>query len=349
MLKFLARLCWGIIVCSLVLAIFSLFLNLDFLRPQIESWATDALQEKVHIAGEIKSGILGWHPAIVMHDVTVGTDVKANRVALTLQGRKFLQGFLVHADGLRFKGYLIGDYDIPVVVEPTGFEIPVLEGELDGAAFAGAVRYTDNKLHIDGVLKNLPLRKLAEEAEGKVDAKIQFDAMGKDSVQLVNTLGGRFILNAGEGKLTSKSLNFWSRGLLSSLLPIKRNETKLNCAILDFDIGNNTAVTRALVVDTEENTVLGKGHIDLDTWQVDMVLKPNPKDLSLFSVATPVHVTGPITSAIVTPEAGGVAKKIGGMLLGVINPALAILPMLEEGLDDYNGSCAKILQQQSKH
>ena len=345
MLKIFAGLIWGVLVCGLVIAALFLVLNFDFLKPQIEAQAAVILQQKVQINGDIKPGVLGWRPALVLHEVDIGAKVKADTVALTMQDLRSSQEFFVHVDGLKFKDLLLGNYDIPLTIQPTGFEAYPLKGELDGAAFAGEVKYIDNKLHIDGILKNISLGKFAVEAQGNVDVKIQLDGKGNDEAQLIHTLAGRFMLTGGAGRLTNKSLNFWSRGLLSSLLPAKKAETKLNCAIIDFKIVNGIALSSAIVVDTDENTVFGKGRIDLDKGQLDMLFKPNPKDMSLVSLATPVHVTGPVDAVVVTPEAGGMAKKIGGILLSVVNPALALIPLMETGLGDYNGTCAEILKQ----
>jgi len=343
--KALVSIIWFFFVCGLILAGLSLVIDLDFMKPQIEAQATALLQQKVRINGSIRPGVLGFHPALVMHKVDVGVNVKADTVTVALQNPQSLQVVLVHADGLKFNGRLLGNYDIPVTVQQSGFEIYPLKGELEGSVLEGKVKYADGKLHIDGTLKNIPLNKFAEEAEGMVEIKVDFDSKGDDSAALIRALKGRFILTTGSGKLTSKSLNFWSRGLLSSLLPGQKNETSLNCSIFDFDIENGAAHSRAIVIDTSENTVFAKGSLDLDKGQVDMVLKPNPKDMSLVSFATPMHITGPIDNAVVTPEAGGMAEKIGGMLLGVVNPAFALIPLMETGFDDYKGSCADIIKQ----
>ena len=75
-----------------------------------------------------------------------------------------------------------------------------------------------------------------------------------------------------------------------------------------------------------------------------MVLNPSPKDISLVNFTTPVRIKGPFDNTTVTPQASGVAKKIGGMLLGVINPALEIIPLMETELGEYKGTCAEILK-----
>lgn len=333
------------ITCIAVMAAFFSFFDFNSLKPQIEAQTSALLEQKVRINGAIIPSLLDGHPALLLHKVEVGTDLAADAVTVSLPQRTSLQRVMVHADNLRYKGQLLGDYDIPVTVYPTGFEINPLEGKQGGSAFAGKIKYIGDELHIEGALKDFPLDKLAEEAEGKVDGTVQLDARGETQADLIRTLKGRVMLTVGTGKLTSRSLNFWSRGLLTSFLPGKKPETKLNCAIVDFNILGNKAQSRAIIVDTSENTVFASGMIDFDKGRMDMVLKPNPKDISLVSVATPVHITGPINNATVTPDARGVARKIGTMMLGVINPALAVIPLIETGMGGYEGSCAAILKQ----
>jgi uncharacterized protein involved in outer membrane biogenesis len=344
---------WFFAVLGLMLSLALLILNtINFndYRQQVEQQASSILQQKVRIRGEIGPGLIGWNPSLVLHKVEVGDKVKADKVEVTVQSLKTLQKFYARVSGLRFSGRLLGNYDIPVLVRDDGFEVTSLAGEMGDATLTGTIKYTGNTLRIDGALKNLPLGFLAEEAEGRVDGKIKLEGKGDNGDALMRTLNGRFMLINSGGKLTSKSLNFWSRGLLNSLIPGKKDSTELNCAIVDFNVENGMAFSRAIIVDTKENTVFAKGSVTLDGSKVDLVLKPNPKDIDLLSVATPVHVTGPLDNAVVTPQAGGVAKKVGEMLLGVVNPALAIIPLVETGFGDYKGSCADILkQQENKH
>ncbi len=314
MLRFLAYAGWYIIVCAAVLAGLLFVFNFDSLKPQIEAQTSTLLEQKVRIRGDIEPGILDFHPALVMHQVEIGTDVKADAVALAVQERKPLLKILVHADGVNFRGWLLGNYDIPVTVTSAGFEIHPLKGGLNGSVVAGTVKYTGKDLHIDGTLKDVPLAELAEEAEGKVDIKLQLDSKGDNAVQFIRTLDGRFTLTSDSGKLTSRSLNFWSRDLLRNFLPGGSSATKLNCAIIDFDLRNGIASSRALIIDTDENTIIGKGSVDLGKETVDLLLKPSPKDLSLVNITTPVRVTGPFSNTVVTPQVGSMAKKIGGFL-----------------------------------
>ncbi len=340
---------WHIVVFLLVAFVLLLFVNLAPLKPHIERTTTALLGQKVTIGNNIKFRLVGGRPALLLHRVSIGADVKADAVALALRGLHPSRGVFVRAKGLKVDGVPLGDYDLPVTILKDGFEVKPLKGRLKDTTLDGSVKYASDNLYIDGAAKKVPLGMLlGDSAQGDVAAEFRLMSKGKTPVQLLGGLEGRFMLTNNGGTLTSSSLKFWSSGLLSSLLPGKEDKTQLNCAIVDFNIKDGMADSRTIVVDTGDNTIFAKGRIDLVNQKIDMVLTPNPKNMQLVSLATPMLVTGPIANPTVTPEAGGMVEKIGGMLLGVVNPALALLPLLETGFGDYQGSCAAIVKAREK-
>lgn len=345
LLKYFIYASWFVVVGCLIVIGFFFFWDVSSLKPKIEKQTSAWLDEKVHIRGGVEKGILGFRPALAMHRVEIGPDIKADMVEVALEQRSPLVKVLIHADKLTYKGKSIGDYDIPLTAYDTGVDIEALKGEFDGSAVTGKIKYLNSKLHISGEIKDYPLAKIASDAEGRIDAKVELDGHGDTQDQLIHTLKGRLLINAGSGKLTSQSLNFWSRDLLMSFLPGRKAETNLNCAIVDFNIvGDGVGQSRAIVVDTSENTIFASGTVNFDKQWMDLVLKPAPKDISLVNFTTPVRVKGPFDNTTVTPQAGGVVKKVGGMLLGMINPAFEIIPLMETQFGEYKGSCAAIVK-----
>ncbi|MBU6475387.1 MAG: AsmA family protein, partial [Alphaproteobacteria bacterium] len=323
--------------------------NLAFLRPRIEAETAALLGQKVEINNDIKFRLVGGRPALLLHHVSVGADVTADAVDLALRGFHPSRAVFVRAYGLALDGKKLGNFDFPVTVLPDGFSVSPLRGSLKGAALTGHVKYAGGVLSADGAVQGIPLSLLLGDApEGEIAAQFALQSKGKTAEELLRGLDGRLLLTNNGGTLTSASLKFWSSGLLSSLLPGKTDKTPLNCAIVDFNIENGIAESRTIVVDTRDNTIFARGRIDLADGKIDMVLTPHPKDVQLLSLATPVRVAGPLENPVVTPEAGGVATKIGSMLLGVVNPAFALLPLMKTGFDDYKGSCATIAREHVK-
>ncbi len=346
MLKALLHSAWSAVFLLLAAFVLLLTVNLGFLRPRIEAQTSALLGQKVVIGNDIKFRLVGGRPALLLHDVAIGRDIKADSVDLALRGLHPSRALFVRADDLHIDGRPLGDADLPLAILPDGFVIDPLRGRLKNATLSGRVSYAGGTLAVDGRAAGLPLALfLGDSAQGDLDAVFRLQSKGDTMQELLKNLAGRFMLTSNGGTLTSSSLRFWSNGLLSSLLPGNEDKTALNCAILDFNVDQGIADSRAIVVDTRDNTIFARGRIDLADGTIDMLVTPHPKDMQLVSLATPVKVTGRITDATVTPDADGVATKIGGMLLGVINPAFALLPLMQSGFDDYKGSCAAILKQ----
>jgi hypothetical protein len=55
-------------------------------------------------------------------------------------------------------------------------------------------------------------------------------------------------------------------------------------------------------------------------------------------------VSGPFGNIGVHPDATGVAEKIGGFLLGAVNPAAMLLPLIKTGTLDKN-PCVRRLEE----
>jgi uncharacterized protein involved in outer membrane biogenesis len=357
--KSIRRIAWGVFIGMAALATLSVITTFDSFKPRVEALASEALGMPTHIKGHIKLGFLGWRPAAVFYDVALEPDVTAKAVTLTLPKWQVPPDDLfVKAEGLTYQDHVIGDYYIPVHILKNGFDIARLEGGFDGADIDGNVKYIGDDFHMGLTVKGLPLHYLLEEAEGKVDGQMQMTGKGTVMDRVVSTLNGRFLLTSGGGKITSKSLNFWSRGLMQILLPMQKTETNLNCAVVDFDVKDGLARSRTLIVDTSEISIFGNGNINLPKKYVDILLTPKPKGkiikgplspIGLVSFATPVRLRGPIDNIVPVPQVEGMAKKVGGLLLGVVNPALIVLPLLEDKMHkDYNGACVKVLEEQAK-
>ena len=91
----------------------------------------------------------------------------------------------------------------------------------------------------------------------------------------------------------------------------------------------------------------GRGTLNLDSEELDLVLKPNPKDASLVSLASPAHITGPLAS----PNAKRTKLPadrllVGGLLAGLVNPALLILAFSHVGGD--KNPCAAAVEKVSE-
>jgi uncharacterized protein involved in outer membrane biogenesis len=88
----------------------------------------------------------------------------------------------------------------------------------------------------------------------------------------------------------------------------------------------------ALVFDTTVVNIGGGGQINLKTEEMDLTLKPEPKDRSVASLKSPLYIRGTFGEPQVGPDMGRLAARgAGAILLGILNPLLAVLPLMEQG------------------
>jgi len=75
----------------------------------------------------------------------------------------------------------------------------------------------------------------------------------------------------------------------------------------------------------------GSGDINLRNEQLDLTFLPEPKDKSLASLNSPLYVRGTFTAPKVRPDVKKMAAKgAGALIMGILNPLLAVIPLHEE-------------------
>ncbi len=122
----------------------------------------------------------------------------------------------------------------------------------------------------------------------------------------------------------------------------------IRCAIADFAVKDGLMQTNAFVIDTAVVRVDGGGVVNLQTEAMNLRLSPKPKDSSIASLNSPLFVQGTFSDPKVSPDVGKLAAKgVGAVVLGIINPLLAVLPLLKEGKDK-DSPCAKLIAQAKK-
>ena len=88
----------------------------------------------------------------------------------------------------------------------------------------------------------------------------------------------------------------------------------------------------ALVFDTQVTTLLGTGSIDLAHEKLDLTLTPKTKATSPVALRSPIYIRGSFAQPQVSVDKGRVvARAAGAVALGLLNPLLALLPLIDAG------------------
>ena len=124
--------------------------------------------------------------------------------------------------------------------------------------------------------------------------------------------------------------------------------TRIRCGVADFSIKNGVMAANALVLDTVDTNIGGTGTIDFGKETLDLTLNPQPKDKSLVSFRGPIHIRGTLAKPEVQLDKVKMAERgLGAVLLGIVNPLLALIPLIETG-PGLDSDCGRLIQNAQK-
>ena len=120
-------------------------------------------------------------------------------------------------------------------------------------------------------------------------------------------------------------------------------QVAIRCAIADFAVKDGLMQTNAFVFDTTVVLIEGGGVVNLKNEEMNLRLSPKPKDSSIASLNSPLFVQGTFSDPKVSPDVGKLAAKgAGALVLGIINPLLAVLPLFKEGKGE-DSNCGRLI------
>ena len=118
---------------------------------------------------------------------------------------------------------------------------------------------------------------------------------------------------------------------------------ELRCAVADFDVKAGILRPNALILDTQVTTITGTGTIDLAREQLDLTLNQKTKRTSPLALRSPLILRGSFVKPVVGVDKGKlVARALGAVTLGLLNPLLALIPLVDPG-PGKDSDCASLL------
>src|SRR5688572_10613067 len=172
------------------------------------------------------------------------------------------------------------------------------------------------------------------------------DSVGK----LLGSSNGKIGVYMDEGKISQFMMELVALQLWDAMrVKMKGDQgVDIRCAIADFGVKDGVAQTNAFVFDTAIVNIEGSGALNLKTEEMDFTLKPRPKDRSIGSLRTPLHIRGTFSQPDIGPDMGKLtAKGAGAIVMGILNPLLAVLPLIEEGKGK-DSPCTELIAQAAK-
>ena len=226
-----------------------------------------------------------------------------------------------------------------------------------GGSVAGNIRIDANvspaafstKLDVRALQLNqlFPTVKTTKTGLGKISGQFDLKGRGNSVAQMLGAASGDMAVLMGKGEISNILLEFvgLDGGEIIKFLLRGDRTVLLRCAAAAFDVKQGLMSSRAIVLDTSDTVITGQGQISLANETLDILLKPQPKDMSILSLRSPLRIGGTFESPSAGPEKAALAGRAGiALALAAINPLLALAATIETG-PGKDADCAGILAQ----
>jgi AsmA protein len=229
-----------------------------------------------------------------------------------------------------------------------------------GGRIAGTIKMDGQQEPIAGNVnlrvKNLELPKFfptlkeGQSSIGDINGLIELVGRGDSVAQLLGNSNGKVGLYLDGGKISRFMMELAAMDIWGvARVKLKGDDTiDIRCAIADFGVKDGLMNTNAFVFDTQVVNIEGTGTINLKTEELDLTLNPHPKDRSVASLNSPLYIRGTFGAPKVAPDWKRMgAKGVGALAMGLLNPLLAVLPLMQEGKDK-ESPCQQLIAEATK-
>ena len=184
-------------------------------------------------------------------------------------------------------------------------------------------------------LKQLfPTVKLMKESAGVVGANVQLSGKGNSIAAMLGSASGEMGLAMTGGELSNLMIEFvgLDGGEALKFLLGGDRKTAIRCAVGAFKVRDGVATSETIVLDTVDTNIAGAGTVNLKDETIDVTLRPEPKDKSILVLRAPIRLHGRLADPDVSVNKGALAARAGSsLLLGLLNPLAALIPLIETG------------------
>lgn len=196
------------------------------------------------------------------------------------------------------------------------------------------------------IAKLFPNVKLNQDSIGQINGDFDLRGSGNSVRGMLASADGKVGLVIARGQISQLMME--TAGIhLWEMLQLKVTGDKLvelRCGVADFAVKQGVMRANALVFDTEVTTLFGTGSIDLRQEKLDLTLTQQTKNTSPLALRSPIHLRGSFASPEVeVDKAQMAARAIGAIALAMVNPLLALLPLIDTGPGS-DSDCAQLVR-----
>ena len=196
------------------------------------------------------------------------------------------------------------------------------------------------------IAKLFPTIELNRNSIGQINGVLELKGQGDSVRSMLANADGKVGLVIVRGQISQLMLEKAGIHLWEMLrLKVTGDKlVKLRCGVADFAVKQGVMQANALVFDTEVTTLLGTGNIDLGQETLDLTLRQKTKNTSPLALRSPIHIRGSFARPEVEVDmAQMTARAVGAIALGMLNPVLALIPLIDTGPGS-DSDCAQLVR-----
>ena len=192
----------------------------------------------------------------------------------------------------------------------------------------------------------LPTVDLQKTSIGQIHGQFDVRGRGPSVGQMLATADGKLGVVVAGGEVSrlmmeKAGLHVWE---MLQLQLGGDERIRLRCAVADFTVRGGNMHADALVFDTAVTTLRGRGDINLATETLALRFDQDTKATSPLALRSPIYVRGSFARPDVgVDKAQMAARALGAVVLGLINPLLALLPLVDAG-PGADSDCAELVR-----
>jgi AsmA protein len=183
----------------------------------------------------------------------------------------------------------------------------------------------------------------ARNSVGRIHGRVDLRGQGNSVGRMLGTADGALQLAVDPGRISRLLMEEMGLHLLE-ILQLKLTGDQavaLHCAVADFAVKDGVMTARHLALDTAVSSVAGSGQINLRQETLDLTLVPRTRATSLVALRGPIRLHGPLGAPKLQLDTPGIlARGASAIALGLVNPLLALVPLVEAG-KNAPSPCAK--------
>jgi uncharacterized protein involved in outer membrane biogenesis len=169
---------------------------------------------------------------------------------------------------------------------------------------------------------------------GKLNGKALLQGQGNSTSEILASLNGSIRSELVQGSVSHLGIEVAGLDVAQSIGVLFKGDNALpvQCAVVDLQAKNGVFIPRVMVVDTTVTTVWVNGSLSLAAETLNLRVMALPKNFSPLTLRVPLNITGHFANPQVSLEKKPVGLKlVTSVLLAIINPLAAVIPLLDSG------------------